>query len=98
LKNTGIHNPVLIDVLSGKVSPLKWKQGTTETLERVPIRDTVLAISDESYFDWDVLPEAPSSLDVAVSGGSARLTWDVHGGGITAVVVERRNDHDKWKR
>lgn len=60
LKNAGIEHPALVDVVSGEITPLEWKKGTPDTLESVPIRDTVLAITDESYFDWPVLPDAPS--------------------------------------
>ena len=92
LKNTGITHPVLIDVVSGQIKTLKWKQGSTDTLEALPVRDSVMAIADESYFDWPVLPEAPSSLNVTASGSAARLSWEVHGGAATGIVVERRND------
>jgi len=92
LKNTGIAHPVLIDVVSGEIRPLKWKQGANDTLEALPISDSVMAIADESYFDWPVLPEAPSSLNVSGTGNAAKLTWEVHGGGSTGIVVERRND------
>src|SRR5215475_3273148 len=92
LKNTGIANPVLIDVVSGEIKPLKWKQGTSDTLEGLPLRDGVMAIADDGYFDWPVLPEAPSSLNVSASGNTAKLSWEVHGGGSTGVIVERRSD------
>ncbi len=99
LKNTGITKPVLIDVVSGAISPLEWKKGTADTLESIPFRDSVLAIADESYFDWPVLPEAPSSLNVAVAGDSVKLSWEVHGGNPTGIIVERRIDgHGKWER
>ena len=99
LKNTGIKNPVLIDVLSGKIWPLEWKEGTAETLEKVPVRDSVLAIADETYFNWKVLPEAPSSLDATLSGGAAKLTWETHGGDPDGLLIERRLDHQgKWEQ
>lgn len=99
LKNTGIRHPVLIDVVSGKITPLEWQKGTTDTLESVPIRDSVFAIADEDYFDWPVLPEAPSSLDAAVKGQSMELTWAVHGGGPAQIRVERRhgNSGTAWE-
>ena len=99
VKNAGIENPVLVDVVSGEISPLEWKKGTKDTLESVPVRDSVLAIADESYFDWPVLPEAPSSLKVDLEGGSVRLTWGVHGGDPKSIVVERRTgDRGKWEK
>ena len=84
---------------SGEIKPLAWKQGTTNVLESLPVRDSVLAIADETYFDWPVLPEAPSGLAVRTSAGAAELSWELHGGDITAVAVERRiGDHGKWER
>jgi hypothetical protein len=99
LKGSGIVHPVLIDVVSGEISPLTWKQGTTDTVEGAPIRDSVMAIADESYFDWDVPPEAPSSLNAQASGGAVELSWELHGGEISSVAVERRRgDSGTWER
>ena len=90
LKNAGINHPVLVDVVSGEIKPVEWKQGTTDTLEMAPVKDSIMAITDDSYFDWPVLPEAPSSLNVSFAGNTAKLTWQVHGGDITGIVVERQ--------
>lgn len=98
LKNTGIVNPVVIDVTSGEIKPAKWKQGTSDTLEMLPVKDSIVAIADGSYFDWPVLPEAPSSLRVNVSGSGAKLTWDIHGGDPANVVVERRIERKGWEK
>ena len=92
LKNTGISHPVLVDVVSGEIKPVTWKQGTTDTLEMLPIKDSIMAITDESYFDWPVLPEAPSSLNLSVTGNTVKLDWQVHAGSPTGIVVERRID------
>ena len=103
LKNTGISHPVLVDVVSGEIKAVSWKQGTPDTLEALPVKDSILAITDESYFDWPVLPEAPSSLEIKQAGGSINLNWQVHGGDPTAVIVERRLEGNnaspgKWER
>jgi hypothetical protein len=99
LKNTGIEHPVLIDVTSGEITPLEWKEGTKDVLESVPVRDSILAIADETYFDWTVLPEAPSSLKVSASAGAAYLKWEVHGGDPTNIIVERRiGDRGNWEK
>jgi len=90
LKNTGITHPVLVDVTTGEIKQVEWKSGTTDTLESLPLKDGVMAVTDESYFDWAVLPEVPSSLTVALSGNTPRLKWDMHGGDPKGVVVERR--------
>jgi len=90
-KNTGIKHPVLVDVVSGEIKPLEWKKGTQDVLESVPVRDSILAVVDENYFDWPVLPEAPSSLEAAkASDGSLRLNWEIHGNDATGIVIERR--------
>jgi hypothetical protein len=99
LKNTGIEHPVLASVHTGEVKALEWKTGTRDTLERLPLLDSVQAIVDESYFDWPVLPEAPSSLDASLSNGAVNLMWEVHAGNPTGVVIERRlASHGAWER
>jgi hypothetical protein len=98
IRNSGIENPVLIDVVSGEIRPLSWKKGTADTLESVPVRDSVMAIADAGYFDWAVLPDAPSSLNATASGGDVHLAWEVHGGNPEGVVVERRTGEGTWER
>jgi hypothetical protein len=99
LKNSGIRNPVLIDVVSGDISPLRWAKGGADQLEALPVRDTVLAIADASYFDWPVLPEAPSGLTAVVSGAAVSLRWELHGGEPSRVAVERRSGNTgAWQR
>jgi hypothetical protein len=103
LRNTGITHPVLVDVVSGEIKPVSWKPGTTDTLEALPVRDSILALTDETYFDWPVLPEAPSSLNLSIKGNTAKLDWQVHGGSPTGIVVERGIDEgdsakETWSR
>ncbi|HXY52697.1 MAG TPA: fibronectin type III domain-containing protein [Terriglobales bacterium] len=102
LKNTGIQRPVLIDVVSGDIRPLQWKKDTTDTLEALPITDGIMALADADYFDWPVLPEAPSSLNATVAGTRVGLSWQVHGGDPQNIVVERRVDsttgRGSWQR
>jgi hypothetical protein len=98
LKNTGITHPVLVNVVSGEIKPVAWKAGTTDTIERLPVRDSIMAIADESYFDWPVLPEAPSSLQASPAGQAVRLSWEVHGGDPTGLVVERSMGGTKWEK
>jgi hypothetical protein len=102
LKGVGIRNPVLINVVTGDIRPLQWKEGTTDTLESLPVTDSIMAVADADYFDWPVLPETPSSLNVAMSGTTAKLSWEVHGGDPTGIVVERREDvtagRGSWQR
>ena len=67
-------------------------------LSRSPVRDSVLAIADASYFDWQVLPEAPSSLRAQRGTEGVRLTWAVHGGNPAQTAVERRMGQGSWQR
>src|SRR5205823_1048530 len=90
LRNTGIEHPVLVDVVSGEISSLEWKKGTRDQIDSVPVRDSIMVIADETYFDWAVRPEAPSGLRAAVSGSSVALSWQVHGGYPARVLIERR--------
>ena len=38
-----------------------------------------MAVADASYFDWPVLPEAPSGLTASVSAAGVALKWTLHG-------------------
>lgn len=102
LKGSGIQHPVLIDVVSGEIRPLQWKKDTSDTLESLPITDSIMAIADADYFDWAVLPETPSSLTASVVNNSVNLGWEVHGGGAQHLLVERREDEmnarGSWKQ
>jgi len=99
VKNSGIERPVLIDVFSGEITPLRWKKGTKDTLENVPVRDSILGVADEGYFDWPLLPEAPSSLEARVEGPTVKLTWAIHGGSPQEILIERRvGQNGPWKR
>jgi hypothetical protein len=102
LKGAGIQHPVLIDVVSGDIRPVQWKKNTSDTLEAVPVTDSIMAIVDNDYFDWPVLPEAPSSLTASATGGSVKLDWEIHSGDPQHVVVERREDSGagghSWRR
>lgn len=101
-KGSGIQHPVLIDVVSGDIRPLQWKKGTTNTLESLPISDSIMAVADADYFDWAVLPEAPSSLVASIANDAVNLRWEVHGGDPQHLVVERRedgmNERGSWKQ
>ncbi|MBV8569533.1 MAG: hypothetical protein JO319_02880 [Acidobacteriaceae bacterium] len=100
INGSGIRHPVLVDVTSGRRQSVAWAPGTKDTLEKLPLSDTVRAITDETYFDWPVLPEAPSDLTVKTENGKARLSWAVHGGGNVGLIsVERRNGYGgSWQQ
>lgn len=91
ISNSGIQNPVLVDVTSGNMTALSWKSGADGTLENLPLRDSVMAIADRTYFDWPELPEAPSELNAKRTPGGADLTWKIHEGNPAFVLIERRD-------
>ncbi len=98
LTNSGIQNPVLIDITSGKISKVSWTPGGTHTLQGLPLTDSVTAVADASYFDWPELPEAPSGLTGAESTTGVELTWKVHEGHPETVSIERRDGQNgAWK-
>ena len=98
IANTGIQHAVLIDVVSGAIEPIA-KPESSDVFPNLPVRDSVLAIADENYFDWPMLPEAPSSLTATVAGNSVRLRWQTHGGDPANAIVERRvGDTGQWTR
>lgn len=98
ITGSGIQSPVLVDITSGEMTALSWKPGTTDTLEHVPLRDSVMAIADESYFDWMELPEAASDLVLTKGESGIQLTWKVHGGTPESISIERRvGEHGKWQ-
>ncbi|MGI9071536.1 MAG: GH39 family glycosyl hydrolase [Bryobacteraceae bacterium] len=99
IRNSGIRKPVLVDITSGKITRLSWRNGGDDTLEQLPLRDSVMAITDESYFDWPELPETPSELNASHKGTAVQLTWKVHGGHPEFVMVERRaGQQGKWEQ
>jgi len=98
IANAGIRHAVLIDLVSGAIEPIA-KPESRDVFPNLPVRDSVMAIADENYFDWPVLPEAPSSLNAAVAGDSVRLRWQTHGGGAANAIVERRaGETGSWTR
>jgi len=97
ISGSGIKDPVLIDVTSGKLTPTAWKGGSDGTLD-LPLTDSVMAVVDRSYFDWQELPEAPSDLNARRSGGNVQLRWAVHGGHPEFISIERRRGTSgKWQ-
>ena len=103
LSNTGIRQPVLIDVDSGAITPLRWKAGTSNILQGIPLSDSVQAIADASYFDWPVLPEAPSGLAAQRESpqresAGIKLRWIAHGN-TSGIAIERRAGNEgPWLR
>jgi hypothetical protein len=66
------------------------------------VKDSIMAIADADYFDWPVLPEAPSSLNASPAATAVTLSWQVHGGNPKHIFIERREDpttgRGAWRR
>ena len=58
LPNSGITNPIIVDLRSGRVTPTAWVNREKQTL-LIPLKDSVVAVADSSYLDWPEAPEAP---------------------------------------
>jgi Glycosyl hydrolases family 39 len=89
ITNSGIEAPVLIDIVSGKMTALSWKSGGADTLE-VPLKDSPLVVADKTFLSWRELPEAPSDLTLSMENAGMRVTWKLHGGHPEFIFIERR--------
>lgn len=96
IPHSGITNPVVIDVRTGRVTPVAWKDLEKETL-RVPLKDSVIAITDASYVNWPKLPESPGELAAVSSGTEIRLSWKKYGT-LSGFEVERSLDGGPWEK
>jgi hypothetical protein len=93
LQNSGIVHPVLIDIDADTITPIAWEK---QNLLRVPVRDSVMAIADASYFDWMVLPEIPGALTATRAGTTVDLKWQP-GSDATELVIEGQREHStEW--
>jgi hypothetical protein len=96
LPHSGITNPVLIDVRTGRITPLTWLNREKETL-KIPLKDSVIAIADSSYLDWQSAPEAPSGLSATLLHNKARLSWQKYGN-PSAFEVQRSIEWAPWQK
>lgn len=94
LHDPAMQNPVLIDVRTGEVRSLEWKNKAGRVAV-VPIRDSVMAVADAAYLDWPALPEAPAELEAARAANSVKLHWKLYEGD-GAVEVQRSVDYGPW--
>ena len=88
-----LHRPVLIDVRTGAVKPLRWEaQGNL----RVPLKDSVMAVTDASYLNWPLVPETPGELQVLHAGKAIRLRWKTYSP-ADRLEIERSVNYGPWK-
>ncbi len=88
-----LHNPILIDVRTGAVTPLPWK---AKGVLGVPLKDSVMAIADASYLDWPRVPETPGELRATRSESETRLQWKMYDEPSRA-EIQRSVDYGSWQ-
>jgi len=96
LQNSGIAHPILIDLNADTVIPIRWETSATGQVLRVPVRDSVMAIADASYFDWAVLPEVPGGLIAQPTGGGVDLKWQETRDASRIIVEARSGPSSRW--
>jgi hypothetical protein len=92
----GFRTPVLIDVRTGAVTVLSWKNRENHVLE-IPVKDSIMAVADASYLDWLELPAAPGQLQAASANGQVRLAWTNYSES-TRTDLERSDNYGAWRR
>jgi hypothetical protein len=93
LRDAGLKNPILIDVRTGVVTPLAWKE---PGVLPVPLKESVMAVADASYLDWPEVPETPAELTALRSERMVRLRWKGYGDGMS-FEIQRTIDFGPWQ-
>jgi hypothetical protein len=96
LPGSGITNPILVDLRTGRITPAVWVNREKQTL-RVPLKDSVVAVTDSSYFNWREAPEAPGELVATRSGRDVQLNWKQYGKPV-GFEVQRSLDWGAWQK
>jgi hypothetical protein len=94
LHDPSIRNPILIDLRTGAVQAIAWKD-KSGSLD-VPLKDSAMAVADASYLDWPEVPPAPAGLHAARADGRVRLQWATSGA-VRRVEVQRSLDYGPWQ-
>lgn len=96
IADRGIVRPVLMDIRTGGVRELHWKESGKRTLE-VPVKDSVMAVADAAYIDWNEAPQTPGELVAERSGQQVTLHWKPSPGAVT-FEVDRSDDFAPWRK
>jgi len=96
LPGSGIRNPMVVDVRTGRITPAAWVNREKQTL-RIPLKDSVVAVMDSSYLDWQETPQAPGELVAIESGRDVQLSWKKYGNPL-GFEVERSEDGGAWQK
>jgi hypothetical protein len=90
-----VQNPILIDVRTGEITPVSWRDKEARTIE-VALKDSVLAVADASYLDWPQAPETPGPLLANQAGEKVNLEWKGYGD-ISGFEIQRSVDWSDWQ-
>lgn len=93
VSDLGIRKPILIDVRTGAVTPLQWEAHRTL---RVPLKDSVMAVSDASYLNWPAVPETPWSLQANRTKKVIELRWKLYSKPVRP-EIERSVNYGPWR-
>jgi hypothetical protein len=94
--HSGIRNPILVDLRSGRITPTAWVNREKQTL-RIPLEDSVVAVTDSSYLDWSEAPAAPGELVAVLSGRDVQLNWRKYGN-PQGFEIQRSLDWGAWEK
>ena len=89
-----VQNPILVDLRTGRITPAAWRDKERRTIA-VAVRDSVIAVTDESYLNWQETPETPAPLTVRLVGTQAQLEW--RGEHANGFEIQRSVDWGEWQ-
>ena len=94
IADPAITHPLLLDIRSGDVKKLDWTDPGARTVT-VPVKDSVMAVADASYIDWEEVPPTPGALVAAQNGDRTELRWEASSG-AKSYEVQRSTDFGPW--
>lgn len=94
IDDPAIKQPILIDIRTGDVSKLKWKSRKDRTI-MVPVKDSVMAVADATYIDWQEVPSTPGGLVADKGVGGTELRWDTSPD-ATQYELQYSADYGHW--
>ena len=94
VEDAELRHPILIDVRTGAITPLAWKSSGVLS---VPLKDSVLAVTDSTYLDWPEVPVTPGDLRATRQGENITLQWSTYGA-PSRVEIQRSIDYGPWKK
>jgi hypothetical protein len=95
IADQNITRPVLMDIRTGGVRELRWKDKAARTVE-VPLKDSPMAVADAAFLDWSETPTTPAELVAAKSGARVSLHWKPSAGALK-FEVQRSDDFHPWR-